>query len=177
MNEFLWAVKDLEIKELIMSKWVESNEPQPENILHKVSEEDSNECNESSNDSITGDEADIVGSNNSMQQTEAGKLFQCKMFDKSLVTASGLWQHNKSEHEGVKNACNLCNQQYSEQGSLTKQIQSKHYGVKYDCNQCDYQSTDKGNLRRHIQFRHNGVKYSCIKCGQQFNYQQSLTAR
>ena len=141
MNEFLWAVKDLEIKELIMSKWIESNEPQPENILHKVSEEDSNECNESSNDSITGDEADIVGSNNSMQQTEAGKLFQCKMFDKSLVTASGLWQHNKSKHEGVKYACNLCNQQYSEQGSLTKQIQSKHYGVKYDCNQCDKQYT------------------------------------
>ena len=53
-------------------------------------------------------------------------------------------------HKGVKYACNQCDQQFTQRGSLKTHIQSVHEGVKYPCNQCTYQATRKGHLTEHI---------------------------
>ena len=125
-NEFLCAVKDLEIKEL--SKEVESSDQQSE--ATEETEKHYNKTTENhaiNDDSITGEEGEIVGSKNGMQQTEADKQkFQCTHCDKSFFSTSGLSKHNKSKHEGVK----------------------------YDCNQCDYQGS-KDALSFHLKKRHS----------------------
>ena len=175
MNKFLCAVKDLEIKELC--KGVESNEPQRENTLDEATEGSEKVTNESTNDYISDDENhtvdndkirenedETVGSNHAMQQTETGKLFQCKQCDKTFCGASGLHHHNKSKHEGVKYACNQCDSQFTLQSSLTTHIQSIHEGIKYACNQCDYQATSQSHLKTHIKSKHEGVKYACNQC-------------
>ena len=66
--------------------------------------------------------------------------------------------HIQSVHEGVKYACNQCDQQFSTQGNLTQHIQYKHVGVKYDCNECDKQFTKQCGLTTHIKSQHEGVK-------------------
>ena len=43
-------------------------------------------------------------------------------------------------------SCNVCDQQFTTQGSLIRHIQSKHEGVKYACNQCDYQATQQSSI-------------------------------
>ena len=66
----------------------------------------------------------------------------------------------QSVHEGVKYACNQCDQQFTQQSALTTHIKSVHEGVKYACNQCDKQYTDHSSLRKHIRST-QGVKYVC----------------
>ena len=39
-----------------------------------------------------------------------------------------------------------------------------HEGIKYACDQCDYQGQQKGSLKLHIQVKHEGVKYTCELC-------------
>ena len=60
----------------------------------------------------------------------------------------------QSIHEGVKYTCNQCDQQFTQNTSLTKHIKSIHEDVKYPCNQCDYQATQRWVLRRHGNLRH-----------------------
>ena len=60
--------------------------------------------------------------------------------------------HIQTKHEGVKYACNQCDQQFTQQSSLTTHIQSQHEGVKYACNQCDYQATEKGKVPTMVGF-------------------------
>ena len=130
-NEFLCAVKDLEIKEL--SKRVESSDQRSE--IKEETEKHFNKSTENhaiDDDNITGEEGEIVGSKNGMQQNEAGKQkFQCTHCDKSFSSAPGLTKHNKSKHEGVN----------------------------HDCNQCDYKATTQSHLKRHIQSKHERIKY------------------
>ena len=49
--------------------------------------------------------------------------FQCQDCERNFSGPSGLWQHKKSKHKGVKYACNQCDQQFTLQRSLTKHIQ------------------------------------------------------
>ena len=56
--------------------------------------------------------------------------FNVKIVKKTFISHVGLWQHTKSQHEGVK----------------------------YACNQCDYQAAERGNLKKHIKSQHNSVK-------------------
>ena len=144
MTEFKHTIKDLEIKGL--SKVDDSSDQQighAPNEATKESEEDYNESSEnhsSGNDIIKGEEAEIVISNNGMQQTEDGinKISRKSKFEYKLCEKSLVWVHKKSKHEGVKYPFNQCDQQYTTQGCLTRHIQSKHEGVKYACNHCDH---------------------------------------
>ena len=54
------------------------------------------------------------------------------------------------QNQGVKYACNHCDFQATQKGSLTKHIQSKHKGTKYVFDQCDFRAIEKGELTRHI---------------------------
>ena len=65
--------------------------------------------------------------------TSADKQFQCKKCDKSFSGLQGLFQHNRSSHEGVK----------------------------YPCTECDYIGILKTNLQKHVSAIHEGVKYQC----------------
>ena len=96
--------------------------------------------------------------------------FQCQDCDRVYCSLGAIWNHTKSKHqaaqksdlkkhnqsihEGVKYACNQCDQQFARHDNLKIHIQSKHKGVKYPCNQCDYQATQKNNLTTHIKMKH-----------------------
>ena len=58
--------------------------------------------------------------------------YQCKQCKKIFSGAGALYTHQKSVHEGVKHACNLCDKQYTTQGDLRRHIESKH-GVTIKC--------------------------------------------
>ena len=72
INEFLRAVKDLEIKGL--SKAADASDQQPDDATDE-SEEDFNETTKNhtvdKEENMTDDEAEIVGSDTAMQQTES----------------------------------------------------------------------------------------------------------
>ena len=164
MNELLSAVRDLEIQEL--SKSVESN-----HATDKTAEK----SEQYYTSSLTLEETDIVGSNDSMQQTvSTGNKYSCTQCDKHYTQQCHLTTHIKSVHDGVRYACSLCDFQATRQDGLTHHIQSKHEGVKYACNQCDKQYTQQRDVTRHIKSKHEGVKYTCNQCGKQYSEQNTL---
>ena len=169
LNEFMSAVRDLEIKELY--KRVKTNQA-PDKTTLKL-EEDANFTSENDDDNIgiSLEEDDNVGSNDSMQKT--GKpisLLQCTQCDKTFSGRPGLWLHTKSVHEGLKYSCSQCDYQAKHQGYLKTHIQSRHEGVKYACNQCDNQYTAQQSLTIHIQSKHEGIRYACNHCDQQYMF-------
>ena len=168
INEFIHAVKDLEIKEL--SKGYESSEPD-ERIEESEKHFNESKDNHTLDHKSTEYKEEINESNNGIKQTK----FQCKQCDKTFSDKRQLRKHNLSKHEGVKYACNHCDKTFSVRSLLRRHIQSKHEGVKYACNQCDHQTTDRGHLTKHIQSKHEGVKYACNQCDQQFTTQGNLT--
>ena len=171
LNEFLSAARDLEIKELY--KRVKTNQAH-DKTTQKL-EEDSNFKSEKDDDNISLEEADNVGSNDSMQQT--GKpisRLQCTQCDKTFSGKPGLWLHTKSVHEGVKYPCSQCDFQAKRQLQLTEHIQSKHEGVMYGCNQCDKQYIKQRDVTRHIKYKHKGIRYACKQCDKLYSDQPKL---
>ena len=171
LNEFLSAARDLEIKELY--KRVKTNQAH-DKTTQKL-EEDSNFTSENDDDNISLEEADNVGSNDSMQQT--GKpisRLQCTQCDKTFSGKPGLWLHTKSVHEGVKYPCSQCDFQAKRQLQLTEHIQSKHEGVMYGCNQCDKQYIKQRDVTRHIKYKHKGIRYACKQCDKLYSDQPKL---
>ena len=171
LNEFLSAARDLEIKELY--KRVKTNQAH-DKTTQKL-EEDSNFTSENDDDNIKLEEADNVGSNDSMQQT--GKpisRLQCTQCDKTFSGKPGLWLHTKSVHEGVKYPCSQCDFQAKRQLQLTEHIQSKHEGVMYGCNQCDKQYIKQRDVTRHIKYKHKGIRYACKQCDKLYSDQPKL---
>ena len=171
LNEFLSAARDLEIKELY--KRVKTNQAH-DKTTQKL-EEDSNFISENDDDNISLEEADNVGSNDSMQQT--GKpisRLQCTQCDKTFSGKPGLWLHTKSVHEGVKYPCSQCDFQAKRQLQLTEHIQSKHEGVMYGCNQCDKQYIKQRDVTRHIKYKHKGIRYACKQCDKLYSDQPKL---
>ena len=171
LNEFMSAVRDLEIKELY--KRVKTNQAH-DKTTQKL-EEDSNFTSENDDDNISLEEADNVGSNDSMQQT--GKpisRLQCTQCDKTFSGKPGLWLHTKSVHEGVKYPCSQCDFQAKRQLQLTEHIQSKHEGVMYGCNQCDKQYIKQRDVTRHIKYKHKGIRYACKQCDKLYSDQPKL---
>ena len=171
LNEFLSAVRDLEIKELY--KRVKTNQAH-DKTTQKL-EEDSNFTSENDDYNIKLEEADNVGSNDSMQQT--GKpisRLQCTQCDKTFSGKPGLWLHTKSVHEGVKYPCSQCDFQARRQLQLTEHIQSKHEGVMYGCNQCDKQYIKQRDVTRHIKYKHKGIRYACKQCDKLYSDQPKL---
>ena len=78
----------------------------------------------------------------------------------NVVISRGI---NKNIHEGVKYACDKCDNKAT-RGALKRHQQSVHEGVKYACNKCYYNATTRGPLKSHQQSVHEGVKYACDKC-------------
>ena len=171
LNEFMSAVRDLEIKELY--KRVKTNQALDKTTLKL--EEYANSTSENDDNRISLEEADNVGSNDSMQKT--GKpisLLQCTQCDKTFSGRPGLWLHTKSVHEGVKYPCSQCDFQARRQLQLTEHIQSKHEGVMYGCNQCDKQFIKQRDVTRHIKSKHEGVRYACKQCDKHYVDQPKL---
>ena len=121
MNEFLNVANSLEIKEI--SKNVEFDDNNVNNEEQEISNNETNLETESQTKSVT-------------DSTRSKQLI-----DSSQVQRTS---------EGVRHACNQCNQELTGRGSLYNHIKSKHEGVKYACTQCDYQGTYQDNLKIHI---------------------------
>ena len=174
LNEFLSAVRDLEIKELY--KRVKKNQAPDKTTLKLEEEANFTSENDDDNIGISLEEDDNVGSNDSMQKT--GKpiisLLQCTQCDKTFSGRPGLWLHTKSVHEGVKYPCSQCDYQARRQLQLTEHIQSKHEGVMYGCNQCDKQFIKQRDVTRHIKSKHEGVRYACKQCDKHYVDQPKL---
>ena len=39
-----------------------------------------------------------------------------------------------------------------------------HDGLRYACDKCDYQATQTGTLKQHIRSLHEGIQQFCDKC-------------
>ena len=48
--------------------------------------------------------------------------FTCQDCEKMFDTRAGLWYHTKCKHESVRNACNQCDEQFTQQGHVVTHI-------------------------------------------------------
>ena len=175
MNEFLFVVKNLEIKEL--SNGFESKEPELHHTPIELTKESFDRFNENTED-LTSDEDKLfsgsVTLNNHTKEFKKGVKYSCNQCDHQFTQQSSLKTHIRSVHEGVKYACNQCDYQATQRSSLTIHIQSQHEGFKYACNQCDYQATHQWTLTVHIQSKHEGIRYACNQCDHQATNKRNL---
>ena len=170
MEEFLAVAKSLEIKELCNAQTETKSEPEdtPSSSDQLQSNEQLNEQSEIS-DNITK-QKDIRG----VFVCENGK-FECEQCQKAYSSSAVTCIHKKSEHQGVKYACNKCDYKAKYQGYLIAHIQSIHEGVyRFVCNQCNYKAKYQSHLTGHIQSIHEGVRYACNQCDKQYRTQSDL---
>ena len=109
MNEFLDVGKSLEIKEI--SKDVEATGNEPHYVVQSNETKDENVLFSSqagpqnSNEIIASREKGLRNSNHKSTDQD-NSLFYCNKCDKQFSGLSGLFNHKKSVHEGVKYTCN-----------------------------------------------------------------------
>ena len=78
----------------------------------------------------------------------ADKQFSCKQCDKWFIGNSGLYHHNKSNHEGVKYSCTDCEFKATLKQTLQRHLAVAHEGLcMFHCNQCAYKAAQKINLQ------------------------------
>ena len=156
MDEFIAVAKLLGIKELCKaepkSNYEADDEPTPSDPVTSTEE--------------MGEETDI---------SDHFKMPDPQASHKRVVSVSGTLNcHKQSVHEGVKYACDRCEQQFAHKIGLTRHIQSKHEGIKYACDQCDKEFIEQNSLKRHIHSMHEGDKFDCNYCDHQATRQSNL---
>ena len=69
----------------------------------------------------------------------------------------------KSQHEGVRFLCDLCDYKANWKHNLLTHIKSIHENVdvKFPCELCDFKAKQKGTLLNHIQSIHGDVRFPC----------------
>ena len=173
MEEFLGVAKSLEIKELSNAETETNFAPKEEPSITEPETLDENLKKQT----IVSDQfakQPPQERTRGVVNCEKGR-FDCKHCQKSFASQGGLYNHNKSIHEGVRYACDQCDHQATQQSHLTIHIQSRHERIKYTCDQCDSRFTDKSSLNRHIQSKHQGIKFGCDHCDFQSARQDNLS--
>ena len=190
MNEFILAVKNLEIRELCKNVALndsekitnESVQRLPE-VLAECGEENGSEpileATHNGNEEVSINESTISNSsptkpNISTELNDANSsTFNCTQCEKDFESESRLKYHKRSQHGGTKYECNQCQYQASHPVKLKYHVKSKHEGG-YACKLCEQQYTDKMALKIHIQSFHEGVTYACHHCDSQLSSPSSL---
>ena len=138
MSEFLTVSKNLEIKELSTgielndqptSGHVESNGSNVADENMDIAGAPSHDLHEDVGNVEPQAQTEPITPNNAakrrVRRTEVvsgDAKIQCQDCERTFSGRSGLWKHIKSEHEGVKYACNECDYQATTQSSLTVHI-------------------------------------------------------
>ena len=178
INAFLMVSKNLEIRELSTGMEINyqfsSNEESNENEKNVVEVDEDRNVHYQPHTSTEPLKTIFISENKKIDITE-GVENAFNQCDQQFTQQNDLTRHIQSKHGGVKHACNQCDYQATRKDNLTKHIQSKHEGVKYACNQCDYQATFTSSLTKHIQSKHEGVRYVCNECDYQATIQGNLT--
>ena len=120
MNEFLSVSKNLEIQELSKTDPYNQNQDvatEADNVDHKNTIEE--ELLESG---IESDKKEVI----SREIKCAGSKFQCPQCEKLFSHDRNVHAHIRSVHEGVKYACNQCDQQFTLQSHLIDHKKRKH---------------------------------------------------
>ena len=79
------------------------------------------------------------------------------------------YTHKKHEkYEGVKFACNQCEQHFTTKNSLKTHIKSIHIGIKYGCDHCDNVFTQKAHLITHMKKKGKIHKKVTLKTNHNF---------
>ena len=158
MNEFLNVGKSLEIKEISKDIEAPGNEP-PDDVQSNEFEKEI---------VLPNPEADLqqLSEINAMKKkpinssqrniAQDRSLLSCNDCEKQFSRQSGLFQHKKSIHKGLKYPCKQCNFTASQKVNLQRHINIIHEGVKYPRDQCSYKASTKSNLQRHINSTHEG---------------------
>lgn len=106
---------------------------------------------------------------------EGEKPWPCLKCDCKYMNKTTLQQHVRTNHEGVKFACDNCDYQATQKANLKKHKQSMHEGLSYFCDQCTFTSNHKANILKHRQTRHQKIKYLCELCDFQTSKPAKLT--
>ena len=138
LSEFLMVSKNLEIKELSIGIEMNDQTTSNEESIKQENGFGENDINGQPTQNWSEDVA------NSEPQTHTAT---------KSITVNNTNKRKISAHEGVKFACNQCDQQFTLQSSLTKHNQNVHEGVRYACNQCEYQGS-RDALRHHLKIKH-----------------------
>ena len=87
----------------------------------------------------------------------------CQQCNYATERKSNLLQHSAT-HSGERPfECGICDEKFSQKGSLTKHLLTHQEG-RFECDQCDYKATQKGHLVLHL-MTHSGVKpHKCNRC-------------
>ena len=63
-------------------------------------------------------------------------------------------KHKKSQHEGVRYPCDLCEHAARTLSCLKLHKDSRHDGVRYPCDKCKYAATQLSHLKSHKKRKH-----------------------
>ena len=140
MSEFLQVSKNLEIKEL--STGIELNDQTTSDHVESTENNIADETMDIAGAPLHEDGANvesqqaqsepITPSNSARRRLRRTEVvsgdanFQCKDCERTFISPSGLWNHTKSKHEGVKYACNQCDYQAGYQSNLHYHMKKEH---------------------------------------------------
>ena len=112
------------------------------------------------------DEIIEVDSSKSLTSSvQENSRYQCGECLKVFAKRSLLKSHLKEGHKVAntnknRNACKLCDQQFSELNSLIRHVVTTHEATKYNCKQCDFEASSEFALNGHVKFVHEKDSFS-----------------
>ena len=98
----------------------------------------------------------------SVQEKSKYQCGEClKVFAKRSLLKSHLREgHKVANTNRNRNACKLCDQQFSELNSLIRHVVTTHEATKYNCKQCDFEASSEFALNGHVKFVHEKDSFS-----------------
>ena len=90
-------------------------------------------------------------------------VHHCNECNYATPDKSGLANHFRTHSKEKPFHCKLCDQKFSQKGSLKVHVMSHKEG-RFQCEECDYKAVQKNNLVKHL-LTHSGVKlHKCDSC-------------
>lgn len=110
------------------------------------------------------------------QTKEKKPPVQCELCGKSYADTTGLGNHMKIKHLGIKPKCHICNKTFAGKKGLDIHMNT-HTGVKpWYCEICGRSFSTKNYLDVHIRIHTGETPYKCRMCPKSFKQKTSLTA-
>ena len=160
-NEFLWAVRNLEIRELCKNVKVSDSE-ETSNESVELSPEVLTECGEGN-----GSEPILEATHNGNKEVSNNESTSSNSSSTEPNFQTELNDANSSTFN-----CTQCEKAFASKPGLKYHTRSQHEGTQYECNQCQYQTHHPVKLSYHVKSKHEGINYACNQCNKQFSLQE-----
>lgn len=98
------------------------------------------------------------------------KMF-CHICNKHV---SRLNRHLSTHSDEKKFQCTICENRFTEKGSLRKHLLIHSGEKKFQCKTCDKQFTEKGSLTWHLSVHSDEKKFQCTTCERRFKQRGTL---